>query len=285
MSELSQGFRVLDVATDVVNELHSKGKVEVWDKRLAFYPNQYLELRDVAAEKHTVLGKVLASGETIKKVESRRVYDLTPRNREQIFALDALMDDSITTVVLAGVAGTGKTLLTLAMAMEKIESKKYKKVILTRPMSEVGKYKLGALPGDINEKFGPYLLNYLTNLEEFTGEEQYVQDLLEQNRFQIVPLQLMRGASFNGCLVIADEVQICDHMEILTIGTRIGEGSKVILMGDLNQRDEKIAREKTGLYKLMNDKKVRESPLVATIELTRCERSATAKLFAEVFEE
>jgi predicted ribonuclease YlaK len=108
---------------------------------------------------------------------------------------------------------------------------------------------------------------------------------MKQYKFEIVPLQLLRGASFNKCLVIADEMQVCDHMEILTVGTRIGEGSKLVIMGDLNQRDENIAKEKTGIYKLFNDQVAKKSPLLAAIELQRCERSATAMLFSEIFEE
>jgi len=128
-------------------------------------------------------------------------------------------------------------------------------------------------------------MNYITNLEQFAGTRQNVEHLIEQFKLEAMPLQLFRGASFNKTFVVADEMQVCNHMEVLTVGTRIGEGSKLVIMGDLNQRDENIAKDKTGLYKLMHDKKIKESPLVATIELQKCERSETARLFAEVFEE
>jgi len=128
-------------------------------------------------------------------------------------------------------------------------------------------------------------MNYMTNLEQFVGGRGNVSFLVEQMKIEAVPLQLFRGASFNKTLVLADEMQVCNHMEILTVGTGIGDGSKLIIMGDLNQRDENIAKEKTGLHKLMNDKKIKESGLVAAICLQKCERSATARLFAEVFEE
>jgi PhoH-like ATPase len=245
----------------------------------------YVELKSLESNKHTALGKVDASGFYIKRVSDRKVSNISPRNREQVFAIDALMDNSIPIVVLTGTAGTGKSFLTLAAAMEMIEHKMFQKVILTRPMSEVGKYKLGALPGAAEEKFSPYLLNYMTNLEQFVQNKHFVTDLIDQHKFEIVPLQLFRGASFNDCLVICDEMQVCNFQEILTVGTRIGHNSKIVLMGDLNQRDEKIAKEKTGLHKLMIDKQIRESSLVATIQLLRCERSETAKLFASVFEE
>jgi PhoH-like ATPase len=284
LSERYTGFRQLDVSSDVIDSLYKNSEVNNWDQRLALYPNMYLELKDLANEKHTALGCVTSNG-NIRRVYSIETQGIKPRNREQVFAMDALMNRDVTVVVLTGTAGTGKTLMALAMALSKVEDGTFQKVILTRPMSEVGKYKLGALPGDVNEKFSPYLLNYMTNLEQFTGNRKYVTDLLEQSKFEIVPLQLVRGASFNHCLVIADEMQVCNHMEMLTIGTRTGEGSKIVIMGDLNQRDENIAKDKTGIYKMMNSPKTKESPLVAAIELQRCERSATARLFAEVFEE
>jgi PhoH-like ATPase len=283
LSELYTGFKQFEVATEIIDSVY-KGKIECWDKKIALYPNMYLELIDQINPKHTALARVDESLK-IESVKSTRASGISPRNREQVFALNALMDDSITVVVLTGLAGSGKTILALAAAMEKMNHGTYTKIILTRPMSEVGKYKLGSLPGDVSDKFGPYLQNYTTNLEQFVGGRKSVPDLLEQGNFEIIPIQLMRGASFNHCLVIVDECQVCNHMEILTLGTRIGEGSKIVLMGDLNQRDDTITKEKTGIYKMMNDKKIKESPLVAAIELQVCERSPTAKLFAEVFED
>lgn len=284
MSERNTGFRTFDAPQSYIDNLHEKGKMPAWDRRISLYPNLYVELRSITNEKSTALAWINAAGE-VEKLRDPSASGLTARNREQVFALHALLRPATTVVVLTGIAGTGKTILTLAAALEQVQNNTYKKVIITRPMSEVGKYKLGALPGDVTEKFSPYLLNYLTNLEQFVGHQNVVQDLLQQSKFEITPLQLIRGASFNHCLVIADEMQVCSHSEVLTLGTRIGEGSKVVIMGDLNQRDENIARHKTGLYKVMNDEKMRESNLVAGIELLKCERSETAKLFALVFEE
>ena len=285
MPELFEGFRTLEVEDAKIEDIYADDKIKIWDKRLALFPNMYVELRSIEKEKHTALGKVDATGEWIGKIKSTEAYGIKPRNREQVFALDALMDDSIPVVVLTGSAGTGKTLLTLATALQKIEQKQYAKVIITKPMSQVGRYQLGALPGDVNEKFNPYLINYLTNLECFVNGRSNIDHLMDQCKIEALPLQLFRGASFGRTFVIADEMQVCDHMEILTVGTRMGEGSKLVIMGDLCQRDEKIAKEKTGLYKLMQDKKIKESGLVAVIELQVCERSPVARLFSDVFEE
>jgi PhoH-like ATPase len=277
------GYRTCEVSSEIITKIHKDFKIPIFNKRYTFYPNMYLELR--SSIKTTALGKVSLDGTQIEKISTRTVSGITPRNKEQTFALDALWRDNIPVVALTGSSGTGKTLLALAIALQKMQNKSYRKVILTRPMSEVGRYKLGALPGDEKDKFSPYLLNYMTNLEQFIDNRRLVGDLIAQNRFEIVPIQLFRGASFNNCLVIADEVQVLNCMEILTIGTRIGENSKLVIMGDLNQRDERIAKDKTGIYKLMNDKQIKESPLVSAIELQQCERSETARLFAKVFEE
>lgn len=281
------GYEVAKVSADIINNLY-KSDVISFDslglEELGLYPNMYLELKDIGNEKHTALAKVTADNKIVH-VDTPEAWGVAPRNREQVFALDALLDESIPVVALTGTAGTGKTLLTLAAALELVQEKCYRKVILTRPMSEVGKYRLGALPGDASEKFGPYLENYMTNLEYFSGSKRGALDLMEQSRFEIVPLQLMRGASFSECLVIADEMQVVGYNEMLTIGTRIGDNSKLVIMGDLNQRDDNIAKEKTGIYKFINDKITKESSLVASIKLTVCERSPTARLFARVFED
>lgn len=284
VSNLSVGFRTLEVSESKVEDIYADDKIIV-DKRLALYPNMYVELRSIEVEKHTALAKVSQDGEWIERIKQQDVNGLSPRNREQAFAIDALMNDDIPVVVLTGSAGTGKTIITLATAMQKIQDRKYSRCIVTRPMSQVTKYSFGALPGGIDEKFNPYLANYMTNLEQMTNNRGNVDHMIEQYNIEAIPLQFFRGASFNKCFIIADEMQVCNNMEILTVGTRVGEGSKIIIMGDLNQRDENIAKEKTGLHKLMSDKKVQESGLVATIQLQKCERSETARLFAEVFEE
>tara|TARA_Y100000310_G_scaffold345057_1_gene461472 strand:- start:6980 stop:7840 length:861 start_codon:yes stop_codon:yes gene_type:complete len=280
------GFKTLEVADEIVETLHQDGKVLTPDKRFVYHPNMYFELVSKINEKKTGLGRVVLNpqGEArIEKIAGRPVSGVTSRNREQVFALHALTTPSITTVVLTGRAGTGKTYLTLAAAMEAIEKKIYKKIIITRPMSQVGKYKLGALPGDADEKFGPYLSNYATNFEQFVGRGR-VEDLIRSYNIEVVPLQLVRGASFEDTLLIADEVQVLGPVEILTLGSRIGRNSKIILMGDLGQRDEQITIERTGLHRFTNSPVAQASPLVAAVELQKCERSATARLFSAVFE-
>ena len=158
-------------------------------------------------------------------------------------------------------------------------------MILTRSMSYVGKYSLGALPGDVQEKFGPYLQNYICNMEYLLGgRAEAIEDALHQYRIEFIPIQLIRGASWANSYIIADEVQVFGYEEMVTLGTRVGENSKIVIMGDLGQRDEKIARENTGIYKFVNSEIAKASQLVASIELLKSERSEVASLFADVFE-
>lgn len=282
MSELFTGFRIFEASDELITQLEQGQQIDSWDGRLVLYPNTYLELRSREQKKHTILGYVTEEGK-IQGIQVDEVCGVKPRNREQAFALHALCHYGTTTVILTGTAGTGKTLLALAAAMDQVQQQKYKGIILTKPMSHVGKYSLGALPGDVDEKFAPYLENYMTNLEHFVNKYK-IRDFMEQYRMDIVPLQLLRGASWSNYFIIADEMQVCDHLAILTLGTRIGEGSKLVVMGDLNQRDEKISREKTGIHKVFHSNIAKKSPLVASLELQKCERSKTAALFAEIFQ-
>ena len=233
---------------------------------------------------HTALGKTNKDSTLIELVKPKKISGIKARNREQIFVMDALLDEDIAACILTGRTGSGKTIMTLAAALHFVEHNHYDKIILSRPMSQIGKHKLGTLPGTSEEKLNPYLSNYTTNLEQFVGSRE-VQNLITGYKLEFIPIQLMRGASFNNCFIIIDEVQDLTREDILAIGTRTGENSKIVLMGDLAQRDEKIAKDKTGLHKVINSPVSKESPLFACIELRKCERSETARKFAEIFDE
>jgi hypothetical protein len=181
---------------------------------------------------------------------------------------------------------THNTLLAISAALQKMQDKKYDRIILTRVMSQVGNHDLGALPGGVQEKFGPYLENYITNIQQLTGNNRNtVQDIMAMYKMEVIPLQLVRGASWVNSLVIFDETQNATKHEMLTLGTRIGEGSKLIVMGDLEQRDEHMLKPETGLYHLVNSEKIKSSELTAHIELIKSERSPLAQLVSEAFEE
>ena len=278
------GVEVVEVAKETIDRLYKEKQIELCHD-YAFNQNEYLVLKDASGVSSSALGRV--KGDKIHLLSNTlNASGIKPKNKEQVFALDALLDDTIKVVVLSGRAGTGKTLLTMAAALQKMDDKAYSKLILTRPMSQVGKNELGILPGEVNDKFLPYLQSYMCNLEFLMGErDSNLQDLADQYHAQFLPFQLIRGASWHHSWVICDEAQTLDYLETLTLGTRPSEGTKLVILGDLNQRDERIAKEKTGIYKFINSKMAKDSTFVASIELLKSERGEVATLFADIFEE
>lgn len=286
------GVRVLEAPEQVIADLYQYKQVDFWDKRLRLEDNQNL---------YVILKlKLEESGSTVAQVKGNKlvlfqpptkVSNIKPINREQSMALDMLTDPSIEVVGLTGVAGSGKTLLALAAGMQAVEKGEYEGIILIRPMTEVGKYKLGTLPGGIEEKFGPYLENYRCNIEQIikgghlrrSARLDLMQATMETYNMDMVPIQLIRGASWPKKFIIADEVQTLDCSTMLTLGTRPGEGSKIVIMGDLDQRDEKITKDKTGIHELLNNPKARMRKNIACLKLIKCVRSDIARAFIEIF--
>jgi len=286
--DMFTGVRVNQVSKEIIDFLYKNKEIEIWDNRYNWYQNLYVVLKDETGTSSSALARV-KKNKIVLLDKDIKAGSLCPRNKEQRMAIDALMDDSVKVVVLTGRAGTGKTIMTLAAAINKIESRSYNKIILTKPMSQVTKYDIGALPGDVNDKFKPYLDNYFGNLEFMFGDtgidgKQKAQSILEQYRVEFVPLQLIRGCSWHNAFILADECQTLDHHEMVTLGTRVGEGSKIVIMGDLAQRDEKISKESTGIYKFINDEKATNSEFVASIELLKSERGEVSALFGDIFE-
>jgi PhoH-like ATPase len=276
--------RVIETSQEIINQLFQDGNIPAnLDENYKFFQNEFVVLKGSSTALTRCIGNELYP---LKIEKKHSISGVNPRNKEQQMAFDILLDDRVKVIVLTGTAGTGKTLLALATALYLIEAKDnaYKRIILTRPMSWVGKHGLGALPGEVNEKFGPYLENYVCNIAHLLGgDKDKVSDAINQYHMEFIPLQLIRGASWANSIIIADEVQILDYQEMVALGTRVGEGSKIVIMGDLGQRDEKIAREKTGIHKFINDEKAKNSKIVASLELLKCERSCVATLFAEIF--
>lgn len=317
MPELFTGVQVVEDGTPKqVDTLFEKGSLLVSDVNLVQppYPNSFVVLKSL--NKQSAVCRISRDGKKLLLIKDPRASGLKPRNKEQTMLLSTLLDDSIPVQIVTGKAGTGKTLLALAAAMHKVEEGTYDKIIMTKPMSQVGKYELGILPGTVQEKFLPFLMNYATNIEVLLGsaaehakEEKrkgakrgngngmvttdsyssamsnLMADFLTTYNVEIVPIQVFRGASFQKAVIIVDEIQVLGTHEILTIGTRVAEGSKLILMGDLNQRDENIAKKATGLWKAIHTEKMKQSGLVSYIDLIKVERGPVAELFASVFED
>lgn len=283
------GVKVFELSHTFIDQIYASGLIDVPDKRQSWHPNQYIYLKanDTTQVKGAIT-RVSKNGKELELIREKEVqaFGLKPKNKEQVMAMSGLLDDDIKLCTLTGKAGTGKTICTIAAALQKIDEKVYDRIIITRPMSQVGKYDLGALPGEVNDKFGPYLENYVSNIQQLVGNKKgTAQDLIQMYKMQAMPMQLIRGASWVKAFIIADECQVLDHHEMLTLGTRVGEGSKLVVMGDLGQRDEDIAREATGLHHIINSKRMKDSPLTCHIDLIKSERSPLSELFAETFED
>ena len=309
-----QTVSMLDPA--VLMELYTQGQIELSNSLWEVFPESahpnscWVLQAHAGGSPSSALVRVSPDGSSLLLVSNDPKVPVKPKNKEQAMLLATLLDPRVMVQIVSGKAGTGKTLLALAAAMAQVESGQYEKIILTRPMSQVGSRDLGTLPGTLEEKFAPFLLNYASNIEQLlkvpngkhdTGKKQMglskqppqetmnglkgpMLDFFQWYRVEMVPLQLLRGASFSNAFIIADEVQVLDHHEMLTLGTRVAHGSKLVLMGDLAQRDEKISREQTGLHKIIHDLRMNESTLTACIELVKVERGPVAELFTRVFE-
>tara|TARA_B100001250_G_C19812310_1_gene796290 strand:- start:953 stop:2272 length:1320 start_codon:yes stop_codon:yes gene_type:complete len=218
----------------------------------------------------------------VVRVDKPMAYGIMPRNAEQSFALHMLMDDRIQLVSLSGKAGTGKTLLALAAALE-LRSE-YRQIFLARPIVPLSNRDLGFLPGDIQSKLDPYMQPLFDNLSvirhQFKSNDKRsikINELLEQNKLLITPLAYIRGRSLQKAFFIVDEAQNLTPHEVKTVITRAGEGTKVIFTGDIHQIDHPyLDKRSNGLTYLIS--RMKGQDVFAHITLEKGERSELAEL-------
>jgi PhoH-like ATPase len=288
MTDLYSGIRVHDVRRDLIDRLYKNKEIEIWDNRYNWYENLYVVVKDETGSQSSALAKV--EGNKLKLLHVDRnlsVSGIKPRNKEQCFALDALLTDSIQIVVLTGKAGTGKSLLTLASIMSLYEAGGYDKIVICKDMTQIRKKEIGYLPGDMDDKFLPHNQGALCNMEYLMGgDEKKVQDLIEQYKIKFVPLSIILGSSWNNSLIWCDEVQNISCREMWALGTRMSEGSKMILTGAFGQVfNDTVKQNNSGLCRFVNHPLVKASPIAASIHLLKNERGEAARLFEAVFGE
>lgn len=234
----------------------------------------------------SVLATYRASDQSFVRVEKPTAYGIKPRNAEQSFALKALLNNDIRLVTLVGKAGTGKTLLTLAAAMECRQQ--YRQILLARPAVPLSNRDLGYLPGDISAKLDPYMQPLYDNLgvirhqfEDRDPAAQKIGEMLESQKLMITPLTYIRGRSLQRCFLIVDEAQNLTPHEVKTIITRAGEGTKIVFTGDIQQIDHPYLDSlSNGLSYLIN--RMVGQPIYAHITLEKGERSALADLASDL---
>jgi len=227
-----------------------------------------------------------AGRQGFSRIDRQSACGIQARNAEQAFALKALLDDEIPLVTLAGAAGTGKTLLALAASLQKRSH--YKQILLARPIVPLSNRDLGFLPGDIDAKLEPYMQPLFDNLNvirnQFADKDpqlQQIQRMLESKLLMITPLSYIRGRSIQKTFFIVDEAQNLTPHEVKTVITRAGEGTKIVLTGDIQQIDHPyLDKLSNGLTHLIN--RMRGQPLYAHVSLEKGERSRLADVASKL---
>lgn len=258
-------------------------------------PNQFLVMKDLGDEAHSGLGRRLADTEHVQPVTAQRkaTFGIIARNVQQTMAMDLLLDDEIRLVTLLGSAGTGKTLLALAAGMHKVfNDQRYDKLLVARPIMPMGR-DIGYLPGDKDEKLTAWMqpifdnLTYLLSTRgshmqqaESLSPEQRITKLMADGRLVLEPLTYIRGRSIPHQFMIVDEAQNLTPHEIKTIVSRVGEGTKIVLTGDIGQIDNPyLDSASNGLSYTVE--KMKGLALVGHVTLARSERSELASLAAQ----
>jgi PhoH-like ATPase len=220
--------------------------------------------------------------QTIDRLSKVSAYGITPRNAEQTFALHAITNPEISLVTLTGPAGTGKTLITLAGALE--QRRLFRQIYLTRPIVPLANKDIGYLPGDIQSKIGPYMQPLWDNLAMIKNrfnpshsEYRRIDDMVENEKLHVLPLAYIRGRSLTNIIFIVDEAQNLTPHEIKTVITRAGEGTKILFTGDIFQIDTPyLDSHSNGLSYLID--RLKDNPIYAHINLEKGERSELANL-------
>ncbi|SFH72860.1 PhoH family protein [Planctomicrobium piriforme] len=245
-------------------------------------PNENFVLKNGSK---SALATCHGANQYLSRINKPSAFGISARNSEQVFALTALLDDSIQLVTLTGKAGSGKTILALAAGLEC--RRNYRQILLSRPTVPLSNKDLGFLPGDINAKLDPYMQPLFDNLsvirqEQGNGERgDKLQDLLDSQKLEITPLAYIRGRSLQKVFFIVDEAQNLTPHEVKTIITRAGEGTKIILTGDIRQIDHPYLDSRSnGLTYLIN--RMKGQSLYAHIALEKSERSVLAELASDL---
>jgi PhoH-like ATPase len=311
ISELYPGACELEVPDELIDAVHADGEITLSTKDYAplapdlpefgetgpmgrFYENEYVLLRSQAGGNQSSLGRVsFSSGDDEVVVRLLRrsrddVWGVRPRNKEQAFALDALLDDEIKLVSLVGKAGTGKTLLAIAAGLRQAaDEERYQKLIVSRPIVPLGK-DVGYLPGSLEEKLDPWMRPIFDNVEYLMGLTKAdkragrgADELIDMGLIEIEALTYIRGRSLPDQYFIVDEAQNLTPHEVKTILTRVGENTKIVLTGDPYQIDNPyVDSESNGLTYVVS--RFKGQKLSASVTLFKGERSDLAELAADL---
>lgn len=275
----------IKATSEQITTIYNKGTCSAKPilKRHAALPNHYYILKNGS---QSVLARYNKEDDTMHRVIKTAAFGVIPKNAEQAFALDAIMNPEIKLVTIQGVAGTGKTLLSLAGALEL--RRNYHQIYLARPVVPLSNKDIGYLPGDVNSKLNPYMeplwdnLKYIRSLfSEKDKEHKQLNEMVENQKLVVCPLAYIRGRSLSNVFFIVDEAQNLTPHEVKTIITRAGENTKIIFTGDIHQIDTPyLDAQSNGLSYMIE--KLKGQGIYAHITLEKGERSALANLANEL---
>lgn len=290
IDELYSGQRSFEISAQRLKEFEEQRFLALTVEELkTFYPNEYLIVHENNNPNHRQLGRFHEKkGGIVPLIKFREgVWGIHPKNIEQQFAVDALLNDEIKLVSLVGKAGTGKTLLAIAAGLEcAIAQQKYSRVLVSRPIVPMGR-DLGFLPGDVNEKLGPWMqpifdnIDYLFGNQRANNQSTTWDELINQGLLHVEPLTYIRGRSLPNQFMIVDEAQNLTPHEIKTIITRAGEGTKIVLTGDSEQIDNPYLDSiNNGLVYCID--RLKGVSIVAHTKLQQGERSPLSEIASEL---
>lgn len=286
LEDMYKGIKEIDLEPKQIDSFYKDRGLEL-DGEHKFFANQYLIMRDAANENHSAIGRFDEKAGRIVPLISptESVWGIHPRNMEQSFAFDALLNDEMLFVSLVGKAGTGKTLLALAAGLHKtLDEGRFQRLLVSRPIFPMGR-DIGYLPGDVEQKLNPWMQPIFDNVEFLLGADKKAagraQELINQGMLNIEPLTYIRGRSIPNQYLIVDESQNLTPHEIKTIVTRAGQGTKVVLTGDCYQIDNPyIDASNSGLT--YSVERFKGQKISAHVSLSKGERSELAELAANI---
>jgi PhoH-like ATPase len=287
IKDLYTGMLEIQMPSADIASFRANGELEVNGGK-KYFPNEYCALVDETNPKKAALAKVDASGKKLVPIIDCRegIWGIKPRNREQHFALDALLDDRIKLVTLMGKAGTGKTLLAMAAGLKRtVHDREFRRLVVARPTISMGK-ELGFLPGSLEEKLAPWMQPIHDALEMLSDlnmgqEHRRSGDLMRSGSIVVEALSYIRGRSIANQFMIIDEAQNLTPLEVKTIITRVGHGTKIIFTGDPYQIDNPYVDSSSNGFNYIVSR-FRTEPVAAHIELQKGERSELAELAANI---
>ena len=287
ITDLYTGMIEMSVSTEKMAEFRLKNELILEGGR-KYFPNEYCTRTDESNTKKAALTKVDATGTKLIPIGDCRdgIWGIKPRNREQHFALDAVLDDRIKLVTLMGKAGTGKTLLAMAAGLKRVvNDREFRRLIVARPTISMGK-ELGFLPGSLEEKLAPWMQPIHDALEMLSDlnmghDHRRSGDLMRSGSIVVEALSYIRGRSIANQFMIIDEAQNLTPLEAKTIITRVGNGTKIVFTGDPYQIDNPYVDSSSNGFNYVVSR-FRDQAIAAHIELQKGERSELAELAANI---